>query len=480
MIKGGLSRVVAQQCKLCSRQRVNGTTVSTLPTSMLVSMMTSRSYASVASATRNRKTPQTPQTPHERQVKSALESFPMTDVFNADYLDPIPYDDARDYRKRKDYDHYKEDMGIQGFVTQDGELTFRGAVQGTEKLLPKVFGGEKQPDGTVKVTNESIKREMDLWHPEVFTPKREEALKSVKLIDQKELRYEQLAHDDLPAEVWDESDEEDENVHEEDENANNKVEVKNGRPVSLAYFTGYADFYDSYYTIEQILTKMRQLDMPGRHITMRLKPSGAPFLVQTKMESLLGTRLRAIHYRKIIDILNSVIKDPRHILVMDELMPYLKPGALDENKQKAKTLDEKGRMYATGKRKEAVARVWISRGNGKMKINGEPASVYFKRDSERHAVIHPFLAVGRVGQFDVMATVKGGGTSGQSAAVRHGITRALYYLEPKVKHLLRNEKIRKKTKLSKEINLVTRDPRVVERKKPGQKKARKKFAWVKR
>jgi len=131
-------------------------------------------------------------------------------------------------------------------------------------------------------------------------------------------------------------------------------------------------------------------------------------------------------------------------------------------------LDEQGRAYATGKRKNAVARVWIRPGNGKIEINGRDSPVYFARPVLRMLLNQPFVVADRLGQFDVWCTVKGGGLSGQAGAVRHGISKALTFYEPGLRPAL------------KQGGFLTRDSRVVERKKYGKAKARRSFQFSKR
>jgi small subunit ribosomal protein S9 len=131
-------------------------------------------------------------------------------------------------------------------------------------------------------------------------------------------------------------------------------------------------------------------------------------------------------------------------------------------------IDEQGRSYATGKRKNAVARVWIRPGNGKIEINGRDSPVYFARPVLRMLLNQPFVMADRLGQFDVWCTVKGGGLSGQAGAVRHGISKALIYYEPGLRPVLKSG------------GFLTRDSRVVERKKYGKAKARRSFQFSKR
>ena len=131
-------------------------------------------------------------------------------------------------------------------------------------------------------------------------------------------------------------------------------------------------------------------------------------------------------------------------------------------------LDAQGRAYATGRRKDAVARVWIKPGSGKVVVNGRDQEVYFARPTLRLVINQPFSIAGREGQYDVVATVKGGGLSGQAGAVKHGISQALTKFEPALRSTV------------KAAGFLTRDSRVVERKKYGRAKARRSFQFSKR
>jgi small subunit ribosomal protein S9 len=131
-------------------------------------------------------------------------------------------------------------------------------------------------------------------------------------------------------------------------------------------------------------------------------------------------------------------------------------------------IDAKGRAYATGRRKNAVARVWIKRGTGKVTVNGKVIETYFARPVLRMLVQQPLNLVNRASQMDVECTVVGGGLSGQAGAVRHGISRALTYFEPDLRPAL------------KKGGFLTRDSRAVERKKYGKAKARRSFQFSKR
>lgn len=140
----------------------------------------------------------------------------------------------------------------------------------------------------------------------------------------------------------------------------------------------------------------------------------------------------------------------------------------ETSKIKEKTVDAQGRSYGTGRRKESVARVWVKPGSGKVTVNGKEQENYFGRKTHLLVINQPFLVTARVGQFDVVCTVKGGGLSGQAGALRHGISRALENFEPELRPVL------------KKAGMLTRDARAVERKKVGLHKARRMKQWAKR
>ena len=145
----------------------------------------------------------------------------------------------------------------------------------------------------------------------------------------------------------------------------------------------------------------------------------------------------------------------------------IKPVAAEAPKYVQK-IDKQGRAYATGKRKDAVARVWIKPGSGKIVINDRVIETYFARPVLRMLIQQPLSTASRGGQYDVICTVSGGGLSGQAGAVRHGISKALTYFEPDLRTVLKRG------------GFLTRDSRVVERKKYGKAKARRSFQFSKR
>ena len=151
--------------------------------------------------------------------------------------------------------------------------------------------------------------------------------------------------------------------------------------------------------------------------------------------------------------------------LQDTIEPVIQEAAANDGKPE---IDEIGRTYATGKRKDAVARVWIKPGTGSFTINGRDGGVYFARPVLRMVLSQPFQITDRVGQYDINCTVSGGGLSGQAGAVRHGLSKALSLREPDLRAVL------------KKAGMLTRDSRVVERKKYGRAKARRSFQFSKR
>ena len=150
-----------------------------------------------------------------------------------------------------------------------------------------------------------------------------------------------------------------------------------------------------------------------------------------------------------------------------EGLSTLKPAAPEAPKYVQK-LDKQGRAYATGKRKNAVARVWIKPGKGTITVNTRAVEVFFARPVLRMLIQQPLVASNRAGQYDVVCSVSGGGLSGQAGAVRHGLAKALTHFEPDLRGVLKRG------------GFLTRDPRVVERKKYGRAKARRSFQFSKR
>lgn len=158
---------------------------------------------------------------------------------------------------------------------------------------------------------------------------------------------------------------------------------------------------------------------------------------------------------------------------MAELSSLAELGSVAQTAQPAapvhvQKLDKSGRAYATGKRKDAIARVWVKPGSGKITVNDKEFGAYFARPVLQMILNQPIIAANRAGQYDIIATVTGGGLSGQAGAVRHGISKALTYYEPALRGVL------------KKGGFLTRDSRTVERKKYGKAKARRSFQFSKR
>jgi len=153
---------------------------------------------------------------------------------------------------------------------------------------------------------------------------------------------------------------------------------------------------------------------------------------------------------------------------LKDLKEAISEEATIEAPKRERKVDAQGRAYGTGRRKDAVARVWIKPGSGKVTVNGRDQSKYFARQTQQLILNQPFLIVKHVGKFDVICTVKGGGLSGQAGAVRHGISRALEKFDPEFRPAL------------KAAGMMTRDARIVERKKVGKHKARRTKQWAKR
>jgi len=153
---------------------------------------------------------------------------------------------------------------------------------------------------------------------------------------------------------------------------------------------------------------------------------------------------------------------------LDQLSTLKTTAAAPDAPAYTQKLDKQGRAYATGKRKNAVARVWIKPGAGKIIVNTRPVEQFFARPVLRMLIQQPLVTANRLGQYDVVCTVSGGGLSGQAGAVRHGLSKALTHFEPDLRSALKRG------------GFLTRDSRVVERKKYGKAKARRSFQFSKR
>ncbi|MBL6782172.1 MAG: 30S ribosomal protein S9 [Alphaproteobacteria bacterium] len=169
-----------------------------------------------------------------------------------------------------------------------------------------------------------------------------------------------------------------------------------------------------------------------------------------------------------IETASAPADQPEGMAALEALKDNDAGSATDSNVVAEPQIDDHGRSYATGRRKESSARVWVKRGTGRINVNGKDITEYFARPVLQMMLAQPFETAARTGEFDVIATVKGGGLSGQAGAVRHGISHALIRFEPSLRPVL------------KAGGFLTRDSRVVERKKYGRAKARRSFQFSKR
>eukprot|EP00123_Amoebidium_parasiticum_P017612 comp23916_c1_seq1/m.42169 comp23916_c1_seq1/g.42169 ORF comp23916_c1_seq1/g.42169 comp23916_c1_seq1/m.42169 type:complete len:446 (-) comp23916_c1_seq1:175-1512(-) len=316
------------------------------------------------------------------------------------------------------------------------DYTYEDLFEEAEKEVARIFLGIDDPtpeDLQTKLTNEALEQEIQYLFPD----------------SRKKPKYFMLA------------------ASANQEAATDRVMVdRDGRPASGAHFTGAWQYYDEVQRLEAKYNEIQSMDTPigeKKHVFL-----DSPWLGVLGMENLLLCSLQTTQYRHLTKLLTRLAKDPRSDNVYEFLQRYMKPSALKQVAKKEYKVDQHGYMYGSGKRKAAVSHVWIRPGTGRMRINKETLTNYFDRLADRKMVLEPFLVTETLGKYDVFATVLGGGTTGQSNALRHGIAIALQRLKPELREPLKKAK------------LLRRDVRRVERKKPGQKKARKEYAWVKR
>lgn len=242
-------------------------------------------------------------------------------------------------------------------------------------------------------------------------------------------------------------------------------------------FTGKADYYEAYFFLQDILKRSQAVSKPS------MEPIRIPWYPQEAMADRFGFALTKLQYRKIRQSLNELAAYSK-ITQVQEFLDTFTPASVDEivkggvahgEKILAKysnrepdlgRIDSLHRAISIGRRKAASAKVMMIRGKGECYVNGRPAIEYFKRSHEMFKIADPFAKTMTFGMYNTWALVKGGGLGGQAGAIAQGIAKALcLFNEGRKQHL---------------GHFVYRDPRVVERKKPGQPKARKKFTWVKR
>ncbi|RUS18098.1 ribosomal protein S9/S16-domain-containing protein [Endogone sp. FLAS-F59071] len=255
------------------------------------------------------------------------------------------------------------------------------------------------------------------------------------------------------------------------------------KPVSVSYFTGNWKYNDLLIRLDGLY---RQHWIPPRNSLLRdpsdLSAASATTLpeqplqtayrwkLKAKMSESLGIPLSTSQWRKIISQLNT-LASLRHPLPPDveaELRQFLRSEELQQTIIKVRELDDMGRAYGLGRRKESSARCWLVEGEGKMLVNGKELDEYFARLIDREEVLWPFQVTETLGRFNAWCLVQGGGSTGQAQAIKLGVSKALLVHDSSMKPTLRK------------AGCITRDPRVVERKKPGQRKARAKYTWVKR
>ncbi|KAF7726187.1 37S ribosomal protein S9, mitochondrial [Apophysomyces ossiformis] len=253
------------------------------------------------------------------------------------------------------------------------------------------------------------------------------------------------------------------------------------KPESLSYFTGNYKYNDFLIELDALYKQYADWKGAKEATVNTVEPDSAlntetvpeatySWKLRDKMSQTLQIPLKTSQWRKIILHLNALASLPKPLPqpVIRVLQKYERFDSTQQATVKSKTLDELGRAYAVGRRKESIARCWVVEGEGKIMINGTELSSYFQRPSDCDQVTLPLTATENLEKYNVWAVVNGGGSSGQSQAIKLGIGKALLVHNDELKPILR------------QAGCITRDPRVVERKKEGQRKARAKYTWVKR
>ncbi|CAG8598814.1 10023_t:CDS:2 [Ambispora leptoticha] len=266
------------------------------------------------------------------------------------------------------------------------------------------------------------------------------------------------------------------------------------KPRTISYFTGSPFYNDLIIQLDELMEKYK--DHPK--ITRDKKDAKTTlWKLKHTLEIELDITLKSSEYRKITDRLNALDllipqtapkvrqflklfqRDPNAPSAIHDVIKEQKDKTIDNDdntdqnenitvngtKKNKLTLDQYGRSFATGKRKNASAQVSLIKGDGKVLINGKTLANYFLALKDREAVLYPFEVTSCIGDYNVWVIVKGGGPTGQADAIAHGIAKCLMIHNPELKSILRR------------ANLVARDPRRVERKKPGRAKARKRYTW---
>lgn len=237
-------------------------------------------------------------------------------------------------------------------------------------------------------------------------------------------------------------------------------------PASPSYFTGSADFFDNWLALQELSRRYQTLPVVPADEISRVR-----WKTLQQYRAIVGTQVKSAKYKKIVNLLNRLNRIEPSMLPEDAknmLEKYKRPEDPNLAKPKQQQIDKWGRAWATGRRKTSVARVWLVEGTGEALVNGKPLAEAFPRIVDRESVIWPLHVTDRVDKYNIWALVEGGGSTGQSEALTLGVAKALMVHEPLLKPALRR------------AGVVTRDPRAVERKKPGHVKARKMPTWVKR
>ncbi|KAF8472436.1 40S ribosomal protein S9 [Kalaharituber pfeilii] len=237
-------------------------------------------------------------------------------------------------------------------------------------------------------------------------------------------------------------------------------------PVSPSYFTGSADFFDNWLALQELHRKYQTLPVVPSDEATRVR-----WKTLQQYRAAVGTQVKAAKYKKIVNLLNRLNRIEPSLLPQEAkimLEKFKREADTNLAKPKEQQLDKWGRACASGRRKTSIARVWLVEGTGEALVNGKPLAQAFPRIVDRENVIWPLHVTDRVDKYNIWALVKGGGSTGQAEALTLAVAKALMIHEPLLKPVLRR------------AGCVTRDPRSVERKKPGHVKARKMPTWVKR
>ncbi|KAF9290785.1 37S ribosomal protein S9, mitochondrial [Mortierella alpina] len=236
------------------------------------------------------------------------------------------------------------------------------------------------------------------------------------------------------------------------------------KPASPSYFTTNPVYNELIVNLDYTYRQYRPISKPSK---TAVRPN---WLGKEAFTAAVGVdALKTSQYRLIVSKLNQLATlTPRPAPVEALFAQFAKTEEQLTQKAKLRVVDHLGRALATGRRKEASASVYVVEGEGKIQVNGQEASEYFNKSQDRESLLKPFEVTKLLGKYNVWALVQGGGTTGQAEAISLGIAKALMTHTPELKPTLRR------------AGCITRDMRVVERKKPGQYGARKKFQWVKR